>query len=75
MNRVEIFEALRAGQIEEIKTQLVRYGEIVGDIQTDNDKGFFRIYTIRYRERKFVVDMHNGTTTSISVNGVRYTKK
>lgn len=72
MNLKDLFQSLRDGKIEAVKKELLRYGLIVSDYTTDNEHGAFRSYTIRFEARLFYINMHNGDTKSISVNGIKY---
>lgn len=72
MNLKDLFQDLREGKIGEVKKELLRYGTVVSDYSRDNEHGSFRSYTVRFEARLFYIDMHNGNTKSILVNGIKY---
>lgn len=51
------------GQMEEIVRELVRYGEIVSDVETEN----FRFTLFQYQGDTFEVTRHNGDVVSVRI--------
>ena len=50
-------------QMEKIAKELVRYGEIVSDVKTEN----FRFTLFQYQDDTFEVTKHNGDVVSIRI--------
>lgn len=69
--KAEAFKAkLRAGLIQDAKTELVRYGKVLDLKDTEDDKGCHRVYVIEYHNREFTVNMTNGEVIKINFPGV-----
>lgn len=71
----DLFNALRAGQLTEANRYLRTYGSTMHRDDKDDDTGCHSIITIGYYTRRWVVEMHNGETLAITVDGERYTPK
>lgn len=71
MNKREIVKAYDRGYLEEVKTQLLRYGTIhnvkdweITDIPRYN--GAHRRYQIAHHGMQWQIEMHNGNVTSVA---------
>ena len=70
----DLFEALKAGKLDDATKYLRTYGSTLGRSDKDTDTGCHSIIAISYYTRRFVLTMHNGNTLSIAVDGETYTK-
>ena len=73
MNKREIQKAFKNGDLEGVKNQCVRYGNILSvkdwevmDVERYN--GAWRLYKIEHHDIQWKIEMHNGEVTSIERN-------
>lgn len=69
----DLFQALKDGRITEANRYLRTFGSTVRRDDKEDNTGCHSIITISYYTRYWVVEMHNGETLAISVDGERYT--
>lgn len=69
----EMFEALKSGDLEGANKYLRTYGTTITRSDTDDKKGCHSVITVGYYTRRFIIEMRNGNTLAVSVDGVRYT--
>lgn len=69
----DLFKALETGNITEATRYLRTFGSTLHRDDKEDKTGCHSTITIGYYTRRFILEMHNGETLAISVDGVRYT--
>jgi len=66
MNKCQLVKAYNNGLLDDVKTQLIRYGTIHSVTDSDKIDGAHRCYQIQHHNMLWTVKMHNGEVKSVT---------